>query len=89
MPILNPLLIDCSIKGLKKLNKLQYQASHTCTDTAILTATKRSPKAHSTMVFKRTCIKAVMEKSLSRFSENEMTLLCFSISIPNVHPEDL
>ena len=48
----------------------------------VLTIMKANPRQQITKVFQTTCINAIKEKSCSMLSENEMTLLCFSTSIP-------
>lgn len=50
---------------------------------------KINPMLQITNVFTKTCINAIKEKSFSIFSENEIILLCLSISIPNKDMEDL
>jgi len=60
--------------------------SHTISITALiteLTIMVKKPKQHIVNVFKKICINAKKEKSFSISSENEMILLCLSISIPN------
>lgn len=47
-----------------------------------------SPCKQITDVFEKICNKAIREKSLSTFSENVMTLLCFTISIPVANSGD-
>lgn len=88
-PTFTSLLIDCFIKRSKKLHELRYRSRSIHADTTILTAITRNPSKQMTNVFQNTCIKAIKEKSLSRFLENKITLLCLSISIPILWPEDL
>lgn len=53
-----------------------------------LTITIMNPRQQITKVFHTTCISATREKSFSIFLENEITLLCLSISIPNISEEE-
>lgn len=54
----------------------------------ILTTIMKNPRQQKTSVSQTTCINAKNERSSSMFSENEMTLLCLSIRIPNEDTED-
>ena len=54
----------------------------------VLTTIKKNPILQMTNVFKTTCINAIKEKSCSIFLENEITLLCLLINIPNEGAKD-
>lgn len=60
-----------------------------CACITILTIMMKNPRQQITKVFQTTCINTIKEKSFPIFSENEIILLCFSISIPNKDTEDL
>jgi len=70
-----------------EMNKI-YDIYYNIAFIAVLTIMKRHPRQQITKVFQTTCINAIKENNRSMFSEKEMTLLCFSISIPNDDIED-
>lgn len=65
----------------RKINNIYDINYYTCI--TILTITMMNPKQQITKVSQTTCINATKEKSFRIFSENEIILLCLSISISN------